>query len=310
MAFFVTKSMTHIFDFPDRATLQSEEPCSLTKSDLPVIATAVDGFFSSNWESQLYNVLLLVIQRSALDESVPIGMVVLLDLLGDMFRMGTYFSGDECKLVLAPYPHRDYIYFAMGAFMLSYRLLSKDAPVSEGFWEQVMDGIVLPHKVHSLENRFRALLEENMMRYPPAPILPQDPAYKFYYAGDLSVPPNPLIDRKRYLRTKWALYEHVRTAMSSRGEQYLRAHPRCKYNVKDLLLQFPPCQHYIMKRDVLFEQTRIKVRKLWEASNREIHEYLEAEEKRNKLKELRLSVEKLHAMTGFGLKLSKPSATV
>jgi hypothetical protein len=252
--------------------------------------------------------LLRVIQRSTLDESVPIGMVVLLDLLGDMFRMGTYFSGDDCKLNLAPYPHHDYIDYAMGAFMLSYRLLSKDAPVGEGFWEQVMEGIIPPHKVPSLESKFRALLEENSKRYPPPPILPQDPAYKFYYSGDFSVPPNPFIDRKPYLRTKWALYEHVRTAMESRGEQYLEAHPRCKYKVKDLLLQFPPCQHYIMKRDVLFEQTRIRVPELWEASNREIHEYLEAEKKLDK--ELRLSVEKLHAMNGLGLRLSKPSATV
>jgi hypothetical protein len=308
MAFFVTKSMSHIFNFPDRDTLKSEEPCSLMKSDLPVIATAIDGLFSSNWESQLYDMLLLVFQRSTLDESVPIGMVVLLDLLGDMYRMGTYLAGDECKLVLAPYPHDFYICYAMAAFMLSYRLLSNDAPVAEGFWEQVMDGIAPAHRVHSLEIKFRALLEENLKRYPPVPILPQDPAYKFYYAGDLSVPPNPFIDRKAYLRTKWAMYEHVRTAMRSRGERCLKVHPLCKHKMKDLLLQFPPCQNFIMQRDILFEETRVRVPELWEASNQEIHEYLEAEEKRNQ--ELRLSVEKLYAMTGLGLRLSKPSATV
>jgi hypothetical protein len=63
-----------------------------------------------------------------------------------------------------------------------------------------------------------------------------------------------------------------------------------------------------MKRDILFEETRVRVPELREASNQEIHEYLQAEEKRNQ--ELRLSVEKLYAMSGLGLRLSKPSATV
>jgi hypothetical protein len=64
-----------------------------------------------------------------LDESVAVGMVVLLDLLSDMYRMGRYLAGDECKLILKPYPHNYYISYAMAAFMLSYRLLSKDKPV-------------------------------------------------------------------------------------------------------------------------------------------------------------------------------------
>jgi len=275
MAFFVTKSMAHIFSFADIQTLKSEKPSSQMKSDIPVIATAMNRCFTSDWESQMYLIILRVFQRSMLDESVAIGMVVLFDLLSDVYKTGTYFAGDECELILAPYPHNIYISYAMAAFMLSYRLLSKDRPVSEEFWEQVMEGFIEPGKVHTLERDFRMLLEENSKRYPPPPISPQDPAYIFYY--DLNLPPNPLIHRRKYLRAKWAMYTHIRLAIRVRGGKYLRIDPRSVPDHKDVLLQFPPCYDYMMKRDILFLETRIRVPEMSEASRKEVHYYLEAE---------------------------------
>jgi hypothetical protein len=251
MALFATKSMTHIFAFPDKATLWSEMPSSW-KKDTPFHTP-----ITSEWESQLYDIILRVFQRSMLDESVTVGMVVLLDLLGDVYRMGKYLAGDRCRLDLRSYPHDNYISFAMAAFMLSYRLLSKDRPVKEGFWEQVMEDVIAPHKVHRLENKFRELLEENSKRYPPPPISPQDRAYQIPY--DPRVPPNPLIHRKPYLRTKWNMYVHIRMAMRSRGEENLTINPKSGYDAKGLLLQYPPCDDYMMKRDVLFFETRTRV---------------------------------------------------
>lgn len=245
------------------------------KSDIPVIATAMNRDFSSDWESQMYLIILRVFQRSMLDESVAIGMVVLFDLLSDVYRMGMYLAGDECELILAPYPHNIYISYAMAAFMLSFRLLSKDRPVSEEFWEQVMEGFIEPGKVHTLERDFRTLLEENSKRYPPSPISPQDPAYRFYY--DICLPPNPLIHHSKYLRAKWAMYAHIRMAIRMRGEQYLRIDPRSVPNQKDVLLQFPPCYDYMMERDILFIETRIRVPEMWKASRKEVHYFLEAE---------------------------------
>ena len=302
MAFFVTKSISHIFTFPDKDVLESEEPSSLMKSDTPIIS-ALNGQFSSSWEVQVYETILLMLVRSRLDESVPVGMVVLLDLLGDSYRMGTYMAGDQCTLVLPPFPQKDYIGYAIAAFMLSYRLLSGDKPVKDGFWERVLDGVVAPEGVHLLEQDFRAFLEEGSNRYPPAPILPQDPAYIFYSPGDLPVPQNPLIQCKRYLRTKWAMYLHIRTAMKRRGEENLNVHVASQPLAKDLLLQFPPCYEYIMKRDIQFQETRTRVPGLWEASNEEVHEYLVEEQHR--VKELRESTEKLHAMMGLGMRISE-----
>src|SRR5258705_304782 len=164
MAFFVTKSIAHIFTFP---TLRSTRPSSLTKSDSSVIGTAIKRNFASQWESKLYRIVLQVFQRSMLDESVVVGMVVLLDRLGDVYKMGRYLDRDECKLILKPYPHDNYISYAVAAFMLSYRLLSKDRAVEQEFWEQIMQDIITPCKVHRLEKEFRTLLEENSKCYPP-----------------------------------------------------------------------------------------------------------------------------------------------
>ena len=301
MAFFVTKSISHIFSFPDRDVLRSEEPCSLMKSDTPIIS-ALNGRFSSAWEVQLYETILLMLVRSRLDESVPVGMVVLLDLLGDSYRMGTYVAGDQCTLVLPPFPQKDYTGYAIAAFMLSRRLLSGDKPVRDGFWEKVLDGLVAPEGVHLLEQDFRAFLEEGSTRYPPAPILPQDPAYMFYFPGDLPVPENPLIQCGRYLRTKWAMYMHVRMAMKARGEENLQVDDSAQHMAKDLLLQFPPCYDHIMKRDIQFQETRIRVPELWGASNEEVHEHLVVEQQR--VKELEESAEKLEAMMAFGMRIS------
>lgn len=299
MALFVTKSISHIFTFPDKDILKSEKPCTLMKSDTPVIAAALYGRFSSTWEAKLYEVILLILRRSRLDESVPVGMVVLLDLLGDSYRMGTYMMAHQCRLMLPPFPHRDYIGYAIAAFMLSYRLLSRDRPVEHGFWEKVLDGIVAPAGVHLLERDFRAFLEESTRCYPPPQILPQDPAYKFYFPGDLPVPQNPLIQCRRYLRTKWAMYTYVRTAMNGRGEKNLKVDQRSQHMAKDLLLQFPPCHDYMMRQDIHFQETRIRVPELWGASNEEVHEYLAVEQIR--VKELRTSVEKLQAMMALGM---------
>ena len=301
MAFFATKSISYIFTFPDREILKSEKPCTLMKSDMPVIAAALNGRFASTWEARLYEIVLLVLRRSRLDESVPIGMVVLLGLLGDSYRMGTYMDGDQCTLVLPPFPQRDYIGYAIAAFMLSYRLLSGEKPVENGFWEKVLDGIVAPEGVYRLELDFRAFLKGSNKRYPPAPILPQDPAYKFYYGGHLSVPPNPLIESRRYLRTKWTMYAHIRTAMRARGEENLRVNEKSQRMAKDVLLQFPPCYDYMMTRDIHFQKTRIRVPELWGASNQEVHNYLVAEQEH--VKELRESAEKLHAMMALGIRV-------
>ena len=277
----------------------SEKPCSQMKSDIPVIAAAKYSHFASDWESELYHIILRVLRRSTLDESVPVGMVVLLDLLADVYKMGMYTAGDECELTLAPYPHNEYIGYAMAAFMLSYRLLSKERPVEEGFWEHVMDDVITPDKVHALENEFRTLLERKSKRYPPPPISPEDPAYKFYYAGDLPVPPNSLIIREKYLRTKWTMYSHIRLAMNQRGEETLEVDPRTDFKHKDLLLQFPPCDDYIMHRSIIFQQTRSRVPELWEASNREVHNYLEVE--RRQSEERTQSARTSDALLGLGL---------
>jgi hypothetical protein len=237
-----------------------------------------------------------------LDESVTVGMVVLLDRLGDVYRMGMYLAGEECKLILKPYPHDHYISYAMAAFMLSYRLLSKDRPVKEGFWEQVTKGVIAPHKVYRLETRFRMLLEENSKRYPPPSISRNNPAYLFYY--DPNLPPNPLIHRYPYLRTKWAMYIHIRTAIKSRRGGNLTVNQKTAGTYRsDVLLQFPPCYEYMMKRDALFFETRTRVPELGEASHKEVHNYLESE-KRQTL-DVKKAVGKLHGM----IRLTKSATT-
>ena len=92
-------------------------------------------------------------------------------------------------------------------------------------------------------------------------------------------------------------------AMRALGEENLRVSEKSEHMAKDVLLQFPPCYDYMMKRDIHFQETRIRVPKLWDASNAKVHEYLDVEQQR--LKELRESAEKLHAMMALGMRISK-----
>src|SRR5258708_30239661 len=149
MAFFITKSMTNIFDQSSMSRSSSVEsnissaPPPYRKSHTPVIEAAIDGCFSSRWESQLYRCIVSVLQRSMLDESVTIGTVVLLELLSDLHQMGQFTDGPDSRIKLPPYSHKDYLSYFMGAFMLAHRLLSREGPRDKLFWEEVIgeDGI-------------------------------------------------------------------------------------------------------------------------------------------------------------------------
>src|SRR6266545_6828429 len=285
MAFFVVKSMTHIFGTSEgpmsRSSSQTSSldlPSTLHKSDIPIIAAAIDGHFASEWESQLYKVILRVFQRSMLDESVPIGTVVLLDLLGDLYKKGQFVDGDRSRCILAPYPQEDYIRYFKGAFMLAVRLLSQNKLIKSGYWEQVMredDMTIDTEIVVNIENDFRRMLEENINYYPTLPISPDDPAYQFHYAGDLAIPPNAFIARLRYLRTKSTMYSHIRVLMTSRGEasEVLTIDPRTKAMKKDL--DFPPCHEYMMGKLIQIEETRKLERNLRGATNKQVHDYIE-----------------------------------
>jgi hypothetical protein len=59
----------------------------------------------------------------------------------------------------------------------------------------------------------------------------------------------------------------------------------------------------MMKRDTLFSETRTRVPELWEASHKEVHDYLESE-KRQTL-EVNKTVGKLNAVT----RLTKSATT-
>jgi hypothetical protein len=89
------------------------------------------------------------------------------------------------------YPHEDYFSYLVAAFILSYRLLSKVKPVEDGFWERVMteSGIIFVDDVVKLSVDLQTLLEVNTKHYLPPPVSSTDPAFKFYYSGDLHVPP-------------------------------------------------------------------------------------------------------------------------
>ncbi len=282
MAFFVTKSMPHIFSTPDNKLHSSSslrptvDSLMLRKSDTPLIAAALDRQFSSDWELQLYSDILKLFQNSMLDESVPVGTVALLELLSEIYNMGRLLDGEQSKLILPPYPHEDYFSYFIAAFILSYRLLSKDKPVEDGFWERVMtkSGIIIVDDVVKLSVDLQTLLEVNTKYYPPPPISSTDPAFKFYYSGDLPVPPNDFIPRLRYLKTKSTMYAHICTLMTLRGEDVLKIDPRGKWK-KDMALQFPPCYGYMLNKFVLFEDTRLKAPGLNSASSdKEVYDYL------------------------------------
>lgn len=278
--------MTRIFGTSDdsipRSSSQTsnlDPPPTLHKSDTPIIAAAIDGHFASEWESQLYQVILKVLQRSMLDESVAVGTVVLLDLLGDLYKMGRFVDGDRSRFVLAPYPEEDYIRYFKGAFMLAFRLLSKNRPIKSGYWERVMledDMANATDIVINIENDFRRMLEDNVNYYPPLPISLRDPAYQFHYAGDLAIPPNAFIPRLRYLRTKSTMYSHIRLLRTSRGEGIPIVDPRRK---NDLAQYFPPCYQYMMDKLTHFDEIRRLEPNMRGATNKKVHNYIEFKKK-------------------------------
>jgi len=80
-----------------------------------------------------------------------------------------------------------------------------------GYWEQVMqeDDMAIDTKILvNIENDFCHMLEENNY-YPTLPIPPDDPAYRFHYAGDLAIPPNAFIAHLCHLQTKSTMYSHI-----------------------------------------------------------------------------------------------------
>jgi len=293
MAFFVAKAMPHIFSTPDNMLQSSSslrptvDSLMLRKSDTPLITAALDCHFSSDWESQLYNDILKLFQNSMVDESVPVGAVVLLELLGEIHMKGRLLDGERSKLILPPYPHEDYFSYLVAAFILSYRLLSKDKPVEDGFWERVMtkSGIIFVDDVVKLSADLQTLLEVNTKRYPPPPVSSTDPAFTFYYSGDLPVPPNDFISRLRYLKTKSTMYAHIRILMTVRGEDVFKIDPKGRWK-KDMALQFPPCYGYMLNKFSHFEDTRLKAPSLNSASSdKDVYDYL-VTQKRNKGKPL------------------------
>jgi hypothetical protein len=292
MAFFVAKCMTNIFDenamsrsFSTDSEFSSSGDSDhtlpqLRKSDTPVIAAAIDGHFSSEWESQLYHFIHAIFQKSMLDESVPIGTVVLLDLLGDLHKKGQIVDGDKSKLVLPPFPDKDYFGYFMGAFMLAHRLISRRGPRSEVFWEDVIgeDAIILLGEVSALENNLRDMLEDNINYYTPPTITPDDPAYQFCYTGDILIRPNPFIPRLRYLKTNATMYAHIRVRMTSRGESVLEIHSGVRRK-KDLAMHFPPCHQYMLDKLIFLEETRRLFPQLDDASDKQVHAFLAARNK-------------------------------
>lgn len=280
MAFFVTKSMTNIFSVSDNEILLASDsnswsdlPTALSKSDAPLIAAAIDGHFSSEWESRLYHEIYSVFANSMLDESVPIGTVVLLDLLSDLYKKGRSVDGERFKLVLPSYPHEDYISIFMGAFMLAYRLLSRNKPVKTGYWKQVLGKMYLPASddVTEMENNLRTMLEANINYYSPPVISLYDHAY---CAEDLAIPSNAFIARLRYTGTKSAMYCHIRLLMTSRGEEAFKIYTDRKQEVP--ALQFPPCVDQMINKMLIFAETRKRVPQLRRSTVKEIHDYLES----------------------------------
>jgi hypothetical protein len=255
--------------------MESETP-GFRKSVTPVIEAAIDGHFSSGWESQVYHFMLAILQRSMLDDSVSIGTVVLLDLLGDLNKVGRLMDGSLSRLELAPYPHKDYLSYCVGAFMLAHRLLSREGPYDTLFWEEVLgeDGIVTLGEVDDLENDFRQILEDHIDDYAPPPIFPDNPAYQYHYAGDVVIRPNPFISRLRYLKMKETMYAHIRVLMTSRGEDVLEIHSAVRRKT-DLALHFPPCQQYMLAKQVFLAQTRRDFPQLEESSDEEVDDFLE-----------------------------------
>jgi hypothetical protein len=201
---------------PTRFLLRLSRP-TFRKSETPVISAAIDGHFSSGWESQLYRFILAVFQRSMLDESVPIGTVVLLDLLGDLHSDGSIQGWLQFQTRLPPYPHRNYLSYFMGAFMLAHRLLSREGPRDKLFWEEVIgeDGIITLGGVNKLENDFREMLEDNINYYPPPPISPDDPAYQLLSLWRRSHPSQPF-HHLAYAtsKRKRTMYAHIRVRMT------------------------------------------------------------------------------------------------
>ena len=229
-------------DFSD-----DHSPSPFQKSDTPIIIAAIGHF--SKLESHLYYFILAILQNARLDESVTIGTVVLLDLLADLYKMGQIKEGNKSRLVLPPYPHQDHLSYFLGAFMLAHRLLSRDGPRNEVFWKNVM-GL---HEVKKLENDLRDMLEDNINYYPPPQIPPDDPAYQFYYAGDILIRPNAFIPRLRYFKTKATMYAHIRVRMTSRGE------PPANYphtTRSNLTWYLPPCHDYMIDKMVCLAEAR------------------------------------------------------
>jgi hypothetical protein len=283
MSFFVVKSMTNTFSVSELNS-GTNLASTLLKSDTPLIVAGIDGHFSSDWECRLYHLVHSVLQNSLLDDSVAIGSVVLLSLLGDLHAKGQFVDGERSKLNLLPFPHEKYESYFMGAFMLAYRLLSRNKPVKDGYWEQV-SGELASEDVSIVECNFRTLLEANINYYTPPLISPHDPAY---YAEDLTVPSNAFIARLRYLRTKSSMYSLIRMLMVSRGEEALNVYTGGKQELPTL--HFPPCADQMIEKMVLFAKTRKRVPYLRRAKNMEIHAYLETKR-----------LEKSRGIIGLGL---------
>ena len=218
-----------------------------------------------------------------LDESVPIGTVVLLDLLGDLHKMGQFKHGTRSTLVLPAYPHKEYLCYFIGAFMLAHRLISRNGPHDEMFWEHVLGErvIITLGELPKLERDFRTKLEDNINYYPP-PLIPlDDPAYQFLSAGDHLIRTNPLIPRLRFLKTKATMYAHIRVRMSSRGEPLVNTDPKRRRR-KGLPLHFPPCHEYMVDKLVFIAKTKQTIPELHDASDREVLAFLQGRSKKTK----------------------------
>ncbi|KAF9523342.1 hypothetical protein CPB83DRAFT_691398 [Crepidotus variabilis] len=271
MAFFTTQFMSHKFD--------RRNHCVYDKS-LLIHSAAYDDF--SDWERRLYNTVLRTFQLAECDESLPIGTIVLLDLLKDLADSGqkVHAEGDKANpvLTLPPYPHEDYIDLFMGAFMLAYRLLSKNCyPLQPERWARILGGEISDKRVVQLEEQFRDMLDNHINVYQPPRFTDRDDHIRAVYAQKeiFTVPANPFIPAIRYMKTKVVMYAHIRLRMRLRGQQPIIVGPVVRGRlILNLSVAYPPCHQEMLFRQAMLNNVRTSVKRLKKASDREVYLFI------------------------------------
>ncbi|KAJ3512605.1 hypothetical protein NLJ89_g3420 [Agrocybe chaxingu] len=192
------------------------------------------------WQFRLESRIQCILLDSRLDDSVPLGAMVLLE---NLVR-----KGRQQPLQLPPYPHEDYFGCFYAAFMHAYQILCHSSerntihklPLAD-FWLDV-----LGKGVFSLPDLER--MEDNII----SQLTPAANSGKTTpQTSSLLVRTGARIHPQSFLNMKANMYAFIYLRMSLRLKRF------CGPPDREWPLEFPPCHEEMMKREETFSAVKV-----------------------------------------------------